>query len=700
MIEDKELREMFRAESMEHISNIESGLLALERTPDSTALLDEVFREAHSLKGASRMLGLRDIQNLAHEIENLLGEARQEKFHITLQEVTPQLAKLDQLRRLVAQAVGDTATSPVASSKPTRPTVAYPVEQPPRAIEPSVGAPTPLPDFRIDTLRIESSRLDTLLQLSAELLVSNRRIARWDDQLAQLLGQCEARLKNVTTADPWLTGFTDELARMSSHIASDIARQQSISNDLESGIRTLRLLPMSTLLELFPRMVHDLSIEFDKKITCRVEGATTVADKRIIEEIKAPLTHLLRNCIDHGIELPADRLQAGKPEHGQIKIVVTQSPAAVNIEVSDDGRGLDMQAIRQQCLTLQLRTADELEHMTEAQVQALVLEPGFSTSRMITDLSGRGVGLDVVRAGIERLRGALTLESTPGHGTVIRLRLPVSLTSTHAILLSEWGQTYAVAFDDIAFLKRLHPGELHNVEGRHCFYHGDQAIALERLGLLLELAPPALNEGEPLECVVLKVGGETFAISLDQVLDSEDLVIKPTSTLLTRVRNVAGMAILNSGVVCPVLSAGDLLRTMNRSVRASTQASETATAQPQKTILLVEDSITTRMQERRILESAGYTVETAVDGLDAWNKLSLRTFDAVVSDINMPRMSGLELAEKIRANRNFSELPIVLITSLATEDDRRRGLEAGADAYISKSDFDQTLLLDSLARLV
>lgn len=694
MIEDKELREMFRAESMEHISNIETGLLALERTPGATALLDEVFREAHSLKGASRMLGLLDIQNLAHEIENLLGEARQDKVHITLEVVTPQLTKLDLIRQLVAQAVGDSPTGLARErSKLRTQTVSQRIPVPEHAV-------VPLPDFRIDTLRIESSRLDTLLQLSAEMLVSNGRITRWETKLQQLVDQCEAELKSLTRTDTWLADITGELARMRSRMTSDIARQQAISNDLDSGIRALRLLPMSTLLELFPRMVHDLSAEFKKMIVYRVEGAATVADKRIIEEMKAPLTHLLRNCIDHGIELPAERLQAGKSEQGQIKIVVTQSPDAVQVEVSDDGRGLNLDAIRQQCLKLRLRTPEELEQLTEAQVHALILEPGFSTARMITDVSGRGVGLDVVRASVERLRGALTLASTAGQGTLVRLRLPVSLSSTHAILLREWGQTFAMPFDDIAHLKRLPASDIHSVEGRYYFYLGEQAIALERLGLLLELTPPALNEEHFVQCVVLKSGDQTFAISIDEVLNSEDLVVNPTSALLTRVRNIAGLAVLTSGLVCPVLNAGDLLRGMNRNVRVSALVAQEEPAPRQKLILLVEDSITTRMQERRILESAGYVVETAADGLEAWNLLSLHAFDAVVSDINMPRMSGLELAEKIRGNRNYSELPIVLITSLASEGDRRRGMEVGADAYISKSEFDQTLLLDSLARLV
>ena len=800
LIEDRELRDMFRAESLEHAQKIEAGLLELERQPEQAPLLEEVFREAHSLKGAARMLGLRDIQNLAHAIETLLGEARQGKAGITAATVAAQLTKLDQIRHLVALAVGDAvepepgavaddgthdpaacggasessasptqtdslnqtqAESPapfefqpdregpanlpglsaasrseVPVSPATRPVNAatspapatHPASHPGQGSE---STPAPLDaipvatlsqntsssqngagipaapgpgegsvvDFHIETLRIESSRLDALLQLGGELVVSKGRIGRWHHELDRLQGQCDYLQKHPAEGVPGLAELSAEIARLRGQLTSDIARLETVATQLEASIRKLRLLPMATLLDLFPRMVRDLAVELGKQVSYRVEGASTVADKRILEELKAPLTHLLRNCIDHGIESPAERRRAGKPEEGQIRIRVTSGADAVHLLISDDGRGLDLEAIRRQAIKQRLHTADELRHLTEAQVQALILRPGFSTSPMITDISGRGVGLDVVRAGVERLRGALTLESVAGQGLTIRLRLPVSLTATRAMLVREWGQTYALPFDDIAFLRRLRPGDLHVLEGRQGFYEGDQAIPLERLGLLLERPPPAFKEEERVQCVALRVGGETFALALDEVLDAEDIVVKPTAAPLIRVRNLAGLAVLNSGLVCPVLNGYDLLRGMNRKGQLAAPVVAEEQAQERKRILLAEDSITTRMQERRILEAAGYAVETAVDGLDAWNKLALHPFNAVVSDIQMPRMSGLELAERIRKNRKFAEVPIVLITSLATEEDRRRGLAAGADAYITKSEFDQTLLLDCLSRL-
>ena len=737
LIDDPTLREMFRAESLEHAQNIESGLIALERTPQSTPLLDEVFREAHSLKGAARMLGLRDIQNLAHEIENLLDDARQGKLRITSAEVAPQLQKLDQIRALVAKAVGASATPTPNETAPAAPDDAPARTEATPAGRDAIGASTPLHDahrpelnagavglqnddpdvspprptdtmpvhgdFRIDTLRVESSRLDAVFRLSAELVVSKGHIAAWRSALEELIEDVAAFTPNQIRAENEQTRLRASLDDLRSRVNSDLARFETIVGELESGIRSLRLVPVSALLDQFPRMVHDLAHDSGKQISFRVEGASTVADKRIIEELKSPMMHLLRNCVDHGIESPQERLAAGKPASGTIEVLASQVPDAIIVTVKDDGRGIDLASIRNQAARRRMFTEDELRAMSDDEVRALILRPGFSTSRIITDVSGRGVGLDVVRASVERLRGSLSLESSPGKGTIMRMRLPVSLTATRAVLVHEWGQTYAIPAEDIAAVRRVRREELRIVEGRPCFYHDGQAVTPERLGRLLERGTePAAQDGE-LHCVLLRSGTGLLALTVDTVTGIEEIVIKPNAEPLARVRNVSGFAILSSGQVCVVLNPSDLQRSIGLIARSASQSAQSVAGDAPKMvprILLVEDSITTRTQERRILEAAGYDVETAVDGLDAWTKLSHARFDAVVSDINMPRMSGLELTEKIRAAAAHADLPVVLVTSRATEADRRRGLEVGADAYIAKPEFDQTLLLDSLARLL
>ena len=728
---------MFRAESVERVQNIESGLIGLERAPQSTPLLDEVFREAHSLKGAARMLGLRDIQTLAHEIENLLDDARQGKIRITNAEVAPQLQKLDQIRALVAEAVGDPVALPASG-----PATPKPIDSPPPGLDATAsaddtastaattfidtpntdvaagGSPDPLglppsarsvdgasstSDFRIDTLRVESSRLDAVFRLSAELIVSKGHFAAWRASLDELIHDFTLPAPGGIPSAGWLDRLRSGLDNLRSGMSADLTRFESIVAELEGGIRSLRLVPVSALLDQFPRMVYDLANESGKQVVFRVEGASTVADKRIIEELKSPMMHLLRNSIDHGIESPQERIAAGKPTSGLIEVTASQEPDAIMVTVVDDGRGIDLDAIRRQALKRHLYSEGELAVMRDDDVRDLILRPGFSTSRMITDVSGRGVGLDVVRASAERLRGSLRIESTQGKGTTIRLRLPVSLTATRAVLVNEWGQTYAIPAQDIAAVRRVKREELQLVEGRTCFYHEGQAVTPERLGRLLERGAPPSASSPELQCVLLRADHGLLALTVDEVAGIEEIVIKPNAEPLARVRNVAGFAILSTGKVCVVLNPFDLQRSIRLIARVPEQAviAETA-AVPGRAlrILLVEDSITTRTQERRILEAAGYEVETAVDGVDAWNKLSSAEFNAVVSDINMPRMSGLELTAKIRADKGRAELPVVLVSSRATEADRRGGLEAGADAYIAKPEFDQTTLLDTLARLL
>ncbi|KAA6184617.1 response regulator [Thiohalocapsa marina] len=709
LIEDKDLRDLFRAESAEHIQQIESGLITLERSPEDEALLTEVFREAHSLKGAARMLGLNAIQGLAHGLESLLDDARQGKARITADLVAPQLAQLDEIRRLVAQAVGEVPeTAPEAPEPAARP-APEPAATSAAAATPPVRSPPAagVADLQIDTLRIDAARLDTMVQLGGELIVANGRIACWQADLERLLHGCEARLRALAAlpADertPW-ADLCAELHGLRGRVVADAARLHSVAAALEGDIRDLRLLPMSTLLELFPRMVRDLAAELGKQVAFEVKGGSVVADKRVIEEMKPPLMHLLRNAIDHGIESPQERRCAGKAEQGVIRVHVTQDADAVRIRLSDDGRGLDPEAIRRQALKQGLLSAEALDGLSMERLQALILQPGFSTSSMVTDISGRGVGLDVVRTAVERLRGSLRIVSTLGQGLTLELRLPVSLTATRALLLHEWGVTYALPFDEVRLVRRLQPTDLHWVEGRQCLYQGEHAVPVERLGRLLQRAPPADADTAErgLQCVLLEVGGETFALTLDAVSETEEIVVKPLAPPLRRVRTVAGLAILGSGAVCVVLSAYDLLRSQQRLTRQRPpDDSDDGAAETARRVLLVEDSITTRLQERRILEAAGYQVVTAADGLDAWGKLSSQRFDAVVSDIEMPRMSGLELTGRIRGDRRLAELPVILVTSLAKEQDRRRGLELGADAYISKPEFEQDLLLDCLARFI
>lgn len=708
MIEDKELRNLFKIESAERLQHLDDGLLQLEKTPVASSLLEDLFREAHSLKGAARMLGLTQIQAQAVTLEDVLGAARKGDAPMPPETIAKMYQALETIRNLVGIAVEEPSSSAaylVAELGLQRGQLSPEVAE--KALpQPEIRVPQSSA-FHIETIRVDPKKLDALLTQAGELTVTKIRIARRLTEIDGLLDyydewKNEIHAGRTNVMEQGLALLQAMLSQWRVDAYEDSARLDFVAEQIESGIRSLRLLPMSTLFGLFPRMVHDLAQEQHKEVELLVEGEDAVADKHVLEEMKDPLMHMLRNCIDHGIEAPELREQAGKPRAGTVRIKASQTPASIIIEVNDDGRGLDLDEIRRVAIKRGMYSEEELTGMSVAQLQSLILLPGFSTSSLITDISGRGVGLDVVHNNIERLKGTLEIVSSPKRGLSLLAQLPISLATVRVLIVVASGHRYALPVEYVQFSRKLALHELYTMEGRPTVLIEGQALYVARLEKLLGIADSgsARTSQPAVACVILSVGEERFGLMLDEVSDEMEVVLKPQSKLLKRVRNVSGATILESGEVCMVLNPGDLLKTLRKESVAAAPVIAAGEAVAKKVLLLAEDSITTRTQEKRILEGAGYEVVTAVDGADAYNKLGSRSFDAVVSDIMMPNMSGLDLTTKIRSNKQYAELPIILVTSLASEEDQRRGLEAGANAYISKPSFDQRLLLDCLARLI
>jgi two-component system chemotaxis sensor kinase CheA len=785
VIEDKELRSLFKIESEERLQHLDDGLLRLEKTPTDQPLLEDMFREAHSLKGAARMLGLIQIQTLAHQLEDELGAARKGEAALQPDAVAGMYRTLEAIRGLVKSEVGEQSSAEFGvrnselkpESVEVTPTVPHSEIATPQssakfgiqsaelkpegvaATIPQSAFRTPQSNvpqstaFRIETIRVDPKKLDPLLTQAGELTVTKIRIARRLAEIDELLDYCDEWDRAVhmgqfsSNAAEQIEQRLEPLQVILNHLRTgayeDSARLDFVADQLESGIRTLRLLPMSTLFVLFPRLVHDLARDQRKEVELVVEGEDAVADKHVLEEMKDPLMHILRNAIDHGIETPEQREQAGKPRAGTIRIKASQTPSSITIKVSDDGRGLDIEAIRRTALKRGMHSEEELIGMTDAQIQSLILASGFSTSTFVTDVSGRGVGLDVVRNNVENLKGTLQIESTPGQGFTLRAQMPISLATVRVLITTMNGRRYALPVEHVQFSRKVPLHETYTMEGRQTISIDSQPVSVARLDELLGIrsaefglrnerntdfgmlnaesprtphsalripqsttphsalrTPKSATPHSTLVCVVLSVGEERFGLMVDEVVDELEVVLKPQSKLLKRVRNVSGATILETGEVCMVLNPHDLLKTLCKRLETGVPIPVAETVPSKKVLLLAEDSITTRTQEKRILEGAGYEVVTAVDGVDAYNKLNSRVFDAVVSDILMPNMTGLVLTEKIRADKKYAELPIILVTSLASEEDQRRGLEAGANAYISKPTFDQRMLLDCLARLI
>ena len=797
MIEDDELREVFKTASEEHLQNLDDGFLYLEKNPQDFHKLEELLREAHSLKGDAGMLGVKDVATLAHQIENLLGAINRGAVMFS-PEISDRLFQaLDALRKLVQESVtgepsgvktfqimasliaaeappppetepaenGRTAeqTPPPeapeivevvevqAAEPPPKPPSEPPSEPPEKDwVSPPVSAVIP-PQHNddkaadkvtfdgsanhIETIRVSTRQLDALMTQTGELTVTKIRITHrlaevealtnlWEEwsrdafvnrfAIDELDGESKAtkngaeQLQNYYhRSGQYLEKLGLLVNQLRTSLYEDTARLELISNELEDDIRTLRLLPLSTIFNRFSRMVRDLSRQQNKLVELVIEGGETRADKRILEEMKDPIMHLLRNAIDHGVESPDEREKYGKPPAAQIRLRGYQTATHVIIEVSDDGRGIDPEDIKKAALKRGLYPPEELEIMTPKQLQALIFSPGFTTRTFVTEISGRGVGMDVVRNNVEQLKGSIELESVPAKGTTFRMRLGTALATTHVLIVGLQGISYGIPVEFVRTTRLVSPGELFTIEGRDTIIFEDQPLSLAPLADLLELESPPKDENSPASpCMILQVGEERLGVLVDALIDEQDVVLKSQSQLLKRVRNIIGATILGTGEVCMVLNPADLIKSARKrsgsgGVAIQINAQNFAESAPKKSvILLAEDSIATRTQEKRILESAGYEVVTAVDGLDGFNKLKTRKFDAVISDVQMPNLDGLSLTAKIREHQEYNELPIILVTSLASDDDKRRGAEAGANAYITKSSFNQQVLLDTLKRLI
>ncbi|CAA9304325.1 Signal transduction histidine kinase CheA [uncultured Coleofasciculus sp.] len=759
MIEDEELRTLYKEASADHIQKIEAGLLHLEKNPLDRVPLEELLRETHSLKGDSRMLGVKDAETLTHQIEDILGGVKRGERVLSPQVFECLYLGVDAVRKIATEAVTgqsagisvfhvlaqlmgagvndelsdvhETAASNGTAAIGEPPTAFKDAVQTKEPVEAAAEALAQVSDYQIDTIRVESQKLDKLLTQASELAVTKGQIGDRVAEIDQILALWEewgreafvSRLtfeeleRNTPELQP-LQNFYNLLEtrleqlggllnRLRTTTSEDNAKLETVANELESGIHALRLLPFSTIFNLFPRTVRDLAKQQGKDVNLLLEGGDNTVDKRILEEMKDPLLHLLRNAIDHGIETPQERQSLGKPPAATIRLRGYQVGSTVSIEVIDDGRGLDVEAIKRSAVRRGVRTEEELAQMSTAQIQALIFAAGFSTRTAVTEISGRGVGLDVVRANVERLKGNIQVEFTAGNGCLFRITVNSSLSTTDALIMRVSQHPYAIPVGFVEAMQLVSPQEVFATEGTQTLPFQGESVSVAWLADLLGLpvktptSTKALHAAsKTIPCIILRIGSERLALLVDVILEQQDIVLKPQSQLLKRIRNISGATLLGTGEVCMVLNPTDLFKSARKAVVSVTVQELTQQAQVKHKILLVEDSIPIRTQMKRILETAGYEVTAAVDGADGFNKLRTGSFKAVVSDVQMPNLDGLGLVAKLRQFQEYKDLPVILVTTLASEEDKRQGHQAGASAYITKGDFEQGVLLDTLRRLI
>ncbi len=561
-----------------------------------------------------------------------------------------------------------------------------------------------------DHVRVPLQRLDELIGMLGELVASLaelRRLGRDARALErgalELAALAPAQAPSVQSA---IAAQTSAVQALSRALRTDLQARELLTGMLSDRTLMLRMLPLSLVFDPAVRMVRELSRQLDKEVRCETRGAELELDRHIIDKLGDCLLHCLRNAVDHGLEAPAERRAAGKDEVGRIRLSARHAGSGLVIEISDDGRGLSRERILAKAEKKGLIGADQGTQLTDEQVFELVFQPGFSTSEIITDLSGRGVGLDVVkRVVIDDLHGALTLSSRLGQGTRFTIKLPLSLALMRVLVLEAAQHRLALNAQHVVEMVRVEPGALQLIAGRPAFVLRNELVPLIPLAELLGLDAGATPRGAQL-VVVIGVHRSKLGVAVDALIDERDMVIKPLPVHLRGCHLVGGVVRTDDQELVSVLQVPTLIERARR-LRGESAVQEAAGGAASAKIeardrhlLVVDDSLNTREIEKELLEAHGFQVTTAEDGLDAWQKALGHRFDAVLTDVEMPRLDGFSLTEKLRTHEAYRVTPIIIVTSRQTEADRQRGIAVGADAYIVKGDFDQTSLLETLSNLL
>lgn len=499
--------------------------------------------------------------------------------------------------------------------------------------------------------------------------------------------------------------FNTQLNTLYRQFANDIMRLSLNINELQEEIKRMRMLPLATVTATFGRLVRDIAREQNKQINLVILGDETELDKRVLEQIKDPLIHLLRNAADHGIEGPEQRMQAGKPATGEIVLEARQQGTNVIITVCDDGNGLNLDKLRQAAVRKGLLTQAEADQLDDSEAKLLMFSSGLSTSQIITNISGRGVGMDIVRKNVEDLHGMLDVNFEAGKGTTFSMTLPLTLASSHGLLVRAGGQLFALPLTNIERMVQVERKEIKHLIGKSAITDNGKPLAIAWLEDVLQLPPTSTEEKETdrLTVVIINFADKRLGLVVSSLEGEQEIVMKNLGRQLAKVGGIAGATVLGSGQVVLVLHTADIFKLATgatvRSVKTAVSAPKLTEAA--KTILVVDDSITTRTLEKNILETAGYEVRLATDGEEAFNLLLTgKAPNLIISDVEMPRLDGFGLGHRVKQDKRFSNIPFILVTSLDSPASKARGIEIGADAYIVKSSFDQGDLLQTIEQLI
>lgn len=747
-IADTSMLDLFLQEAQTHAASLNEGLLELEKDPAAAGrLVEPLMRAAHSIKGAARIIGLPIVVELAHAMEDGFVAAQQGRFAIEPAVVDLLLEAVDLFAGLGEQRPEKTESwlneraadfvrlttatrqcQTPGGTPPARPVAPQPEEKPAaQPVQGSAKESSPSPEGAETAARrdvqVSADILDRLMGLAGESLVESRRLGAFVENLLQMkkshnqlvlaLEGLRDELVDDETAGRWKTlGLNaahlakqgqELLGRYMMDFENFSLRTDDLANRLYDTVLASRMRPSGDGVKGFPRMVRDLARELGKKISFEIIGEGTPVDREILEKLQAPLNHLLRNAVDHGLEPPEERYDAGKPPEGKLTLTARHHAGMLNITVADDGRGINLEKVRQRVIERKMLSEEMARDLTEAELLEFLLLPGFTTTNKVTRVSGRGVGLDVVHSMVQELRGVVRMESRLGEGTAIHLKLPLSLSVIRVLLVECGGEKFAIPLNRIEGILAVPVADIHSLENRQYITVNGEHIGLIPGHQLFELEEAA-RDREHVPVVVLRDAENSFGLTVDALLEERDLAIRPLDSRLGKVQDVNAAALLEDGSVVLILDVDDLVRSIDnllsggrlKRVRGAIQEGRRL----RKQVLVVDDSITVREMQRHLLENKGYEVKTAVDGVDGWNAVRADKFELIISDVDMPRMNGIELVRHIKQNQETKNLPVIIVSYKDREEDRKRGLEAGADYYLTKSSFHDATYLEAIVDLI
>jgi chemotaxis protein histidine kinase CheA/ActR/RegA family two-component response regulator len=691
----------FLDECVERTDSLSERLLRLEQNADDRELVNEIFRDLHTLKGSSAFAGLTKMNRVAHKAEDLIGALREGRRQVDKPLVDLLLEALDALRAIVTRARNhapidiDITHLTARLTNPSLPPSLAPAPSPSLALSPSPGpSPTPGPSPAASTLRIEFEKVDHLLNLVGEVVLARSRLNSASEAQSSILHEVGAVRKRLTTLRG-LNGsaapLNDELERLERVLRETFGEVEMglgglglAVGQLRDTVMKLRMVPIARLFSKYQRTVRELGSKLGKEISVELSGAETELDKVLVERLEDPLLHLVRNAADHGIETPAERERAGKPRVGRVVLSASQSGGQIVVSIKDDGRGLDPAKLIKKALEKGLLSPEEAASLDAEQAYQLIFRAGFSTAEQISDVSGRGVGMDVVREAISRLKGDVRIFSEVGRGTTLELSLPLTLAITQVLTARTGGELVAIPLDAVVSAQTVDPAHLERVATGTCIRVGSSLIPVVDLAHVLGLSGGAsLGDEQNTAVVIVRVGGNELALLVQQVLGRHEVVIKALGPLLAAAPCTAGAALLGERMVLVV----DLVDVAARSL--SSKPSEPrlrprAVSRTRAKVLVAEDSPLIRDAIRRELSRAGFEVTVAEDGEQALKLARSQRFDAVSSDVMMPKLDGYELVRALRQEPHYRHVPIVMVTSKDARIDALKGFDAGADAYLTK----------------